>query len=496
MKIRAQTLLYKLLAFLGYSVWAQAAVLKGGDSCPAIWEGDAAWEFEGGDTPAEESAAAPDRGLAKVCPRRSSLLQLSSSVRWHGAHQRLPAPLRTNLTNFTMMAPRSPALAIGSSPPTDLPLGNPWGTLPSRLSDLAQGARHRLAVAAGKQRSQSALSVTLFVLFVLILCILVMAVLMLQKTRADEPMFPTERRPFVGSRGASSPFPTPVGGSVGSSDSTGGIRTEWRSPFARRSVPSPEQQGAAVVASPQAAKAAAPAAVGAAAQQVTLTPEMSEAPPSSSKYLCPGLVVPQGSQCVVAVRILEAPAHTTFYVYDMQGTPFVQVEVAPPVWVDSPGATKEEKPIVVLRIAHGTKPVIAYCKTGSEYGGRRSVYIYDAFDELFGHVIKVMKFSQMRAQVQGSDRPSGSGPAAESSRLRYVFTSGRVGLQLVFDGNFQKHAINITDDKNKVVANAEPCTISFDPSGAYYKLRVTEATDVGIILCALLAISLMELPSA
>jgi hypothetical protein len=185
---------------------------------------------------------------------------------------------------------------------------------------------------------------------------------------------------------------------------------------------------------------------------------------------------------MVAVRVLEtSAAQATFFVYDMKGTPFLQVQLAPPVWTESP---ENDEPIVVLRAATGPRPrpVIARCQTGSEYGGRRSVYIYDHNGELFGHVIKVMKFSHASSQSQTS----------EASRLRYVLTSGRTSLQLVFDGNFDKHSITISDEANKVVASTEPCAISFESSGTYYKLRVTESHDVGIILSSLLAIAQME----
>jgi hypothetical protein len=180
---------------------------------------------------------------------------------------------------------------------------------------------------------------------------------------------------------------------------------------------------------------------------------------------------------MVAVRILEsAAAQATFFVYDMKGTPFLQVQLAPPTWTES----SDSEPIVVLRAAHGPRPVIARCKTACEYGGRRSVYIYDDRGELFGHVIKIMRLGQ------ASSQPS------ETSGLRYVLTSGRTGLQLVFDGNFGKSSFTISDEANKVVASTEPCANNFEATGTYYKLRVTESHDVGIILSSLLAIAQIE----
>jgi hypothetical protein len=207
-------------------------------------------------------------------------------------------------------------------------------------------------------------------------------------------------------------------------------------------------------------------------------------------------VVPNGNECVVVVRVHEMPTATTFYIVELSGSPVIEVELSPPVWADTLAGRGQEEgpPIVTLRAAAGPKSILAYCKTGSQSGGRRCVYIYDAQDEIFGHVTKVMTFGQMRSQLQaGSGSESLPAPAADMSNPCYVFTSGRASLQLLFDGSLRERTISVTDNQHRILAESEPCSPSFDASGAYYKLRVTEAVDAGLMICALQAIGQMEL---
>mmetsp|Transcript_8525 Transcript_8525/g.18167 ORF Transcript_8525/g.18167 Transcript_8525/m.18167 type:complete len:645 (-) Transcript_8525:127-2061(-) len=205
------------------------------------------------------------------------------------------------------------------------------------------------------------------------------------------------------------------------------------------------------------------------------------------RHLCPGLVVPRGNECVVAVPVrpsagFEPGGANSFNVRELSGAAVIQVEMSPTTW-DAPRA--EGHVIVLLRAAHGSKPLIAYCKTGPESGGRRSVYVYDSKDELFAHITKVMTLAQMRSQSQRSSPDL-------SSRPCYVLTSGRVGLQLLFDGNFREHAVNVTNEQRRMLADTEPSSMKFDPAGSYYRLRVIENVDVGLVLCALLSIDEME----
>jgi len=205
-------------------------------------------------------------------------------------------------------------------------------------------------------------------------------------------------------------------------------------------------------------------------------PRENGAPTVVARHLCPGLVVPRGNECLLAVPTLAAVGmplrdHAGFDVKDLHGKPVIHCEVARPDWT-----VGGRRPIVVLRAAAvpegaprgSSSALLAYCKAGRESGMRRSTYIYDARDELFAHITK------------DPDSPA------------YVLTSGHIGLHLVFDGNFDEHAVNVTNESREQLADTEPCQMNFDPSGNYVKLRVVSNVDVGIMLCGLLAIDHME----
>merc|ERR1719387_896382 len=133
--------------------------------------------------------------------------------------------------------------------------------------------------------------------------------------------------------------------------------------------------------------------------------------------------------------------------------------------------------MVELRTCQGAQPLIAYCKAGPESGGRRSAYVYDASNELFAHVTKVM------TPVLPSAASGKGGASSDVSRPCYVLTSGRIGLQWLLDGNFREHAVHVTSEQRRMLADTEPCPMKFDPAGTHYKLRVTECVDLGLVLC-------------
>eukprot|EP00435_Cladocopium_sp_Y103_P026390 s2302_g6.t1 len=83
--------------------------------------------------------------------------------------------------------------------------------------------------------------------------------------------------------------------------------------------------------------------------------------------------------------------------------------------------------------------------------------------------------------------------ARDPSRPRYVLT--KMGsnpmppLTLLFDGLFKEHAVLASDGiQAEPAADAEPCSMSFDPQGTYYRLRVSSNVDVGLMICCLLSI--------
>lgn len=211
-------------------------------------------------------------------------------------------------------------------------------------------------------------------------------------------------------------------------------------------------------------------------------PRQSETPGSSRRHLCPELVVPRGSECVLAVRCLVSARlqQVEFDILDVNGKPVLRVEVSPQFASHSrPWPSQlQRSPTVTLKSLNPREStggfVLCYCcnvtKEDEGSSSKRNVYIYKDDDELFAHLMK------------------------DDIRKRYVLTSGRLGLQLLFEGNFEEHAVDISNESRELLAATEPGVMDFDPINKYYKLRVAADVDVGLVLSGLLAIDQMEVP--
>mmetsp|Transcript_81538 Transcript_81538/g.189381 ORF Transcript_81538/g.189381 Transcript_81538/m.189381 type:complete len:535 (+) Transcript_81538:99-1703(+) len=211
--------------------------------------------------------------------------------------------------------------------------------------------------------------------------------------------------------------------------------------------------------------------------------------------LCPGLVVPRGSECVLAVQplppgnpSLQDPAGLTVEVLDLRGKPVLRAQVARPLfWNQVDGdtlnpvlpRTSARQPAVMLRMLQPVSSndsagnridssVLAMCRDGETADGRRHMFIFDAKGRLFGRLAK------------------------DPTRPRYNMVSSRGDCGLVFDGLFSNHAVLISNEHQEQLADAEPCNMAFNPMGKFYRLRVASGVDVGLMLCGLVAIDEME----
>jgi hypothetical protein len=200
----------------------------------------------------------------------------------------------------------------------------------------------------------------------------------------------------------------------------------------------------------------------------------------AARHLCPGLVVPRGNECILAVPISTSMGTSsrdmaTLDVQDLDGKSVIQADVVMP---QSARATDPQRALVVLRAGSAPRmgseqaaPVLAYCKASHDIGSRKIVYIYDGRDELF-------------AQISQEFSPR--------CGVRYALTSSRIGLQLFFEGDILHHAVNVTNEQLQVVSETSDAVMPFNPGGLYYKLRVASNIDVGLILCALFSMDFLE----
>lgn len=164
-----------------------------------------------------------------------------------------------------------------------------------------------------------------------------------------------------------------------------------------------------------------------------------------------------------------------FDVQDLGGNCVIKAEAVLPF--SSIAYLSRQRPYFVLRagnmpgVVHdeGGWPLLAYCKMTNEMALRKRVCIYDRRDELFAMVNK------------------------DTSGTRYVVSSGRASLQLYVEGDAEKQSLRVTNDQRYLLAETTPETMSFNPDGSYYKLRVTADIDVGLVLCALFSVYRLEL---
>jgi len=198
-----------------------------------------------------------------------------------------------------------------------------------------------------------------------------------------------------------------------------------------------------------------------------LQPAAREAMQVASPYLCPGLVVPPGYECTLTVPTIPPSAAAlepvSLYTKDLQGNPVIQGDV-----LATKVAKIGQRPLVVLRSCTGPRltgeqssPVLCSSKIGSEAGGQKHVCIFDSRNELFAQVRK------------------------DAANRRYFLTNDGLGSRLYFEGDFLSHCVSVLDDQRQSVAET-------DPSSSTFNLRVKPSTDIGLILCVLYSVEIME----
>jgi len=211
------------------------------------------------------------------------------------------------------------------------------------------------------------------------------------------------------------------------------------------------------------------------------SPVMLPSQPTSSGHitLCPGLVVPANSDCVLVIRMVQqlqvhgqetgdaaagSPAiqrrqgALELDIFDLVGKPVLSASTTLP-W------PKEGNPVVSIRTLNAQSGWLTLCRTGS---GKNSVYIYDKDDKLFGSIQK------------------------DPSQPRYAMNSSTDELLLLFEGKFEAHRVSVLDGSRTMIAHSEPCKMKFEPEGRFYQTRIAAGVDVGLVLAGLLSIDAME----
>jgi len=224
-------------------------------------------------------------------------------------------------------------------------------------------------------------------------------------------------------------------------------------------------------------------------------------PPANPKrfcpQLCPGLVVPRGSECVLAMQPLapgRGPRESCkVEVLDLRGKHVLRAAVGRPLlWPQTDGdsalppfSTKRAPAVTLRMLQPASTPalaaaansqgrlydssVLSVCREGLGPEGRQ-MSVFDANGRLFGALAK------------------------DPTRPRYILSSSRGEGAVHFDGLFSSHTVVVANDQQEQLADAEPCSMAFNPQGKFVRLRVSSGVDVGLVLVGLVCIGEMEEP--
>mmetsp|Transcript_95743 Transcript_95743/g.166326 ORF Transcript_95743/g.166326 Transcript_95743/m.166326 type:complete len:506 (+) Transcript_95743:144-1661(+) len=212
-------------------------------------------------------------------------------------------------------------------------------------------------------------------------------------------------------------------------------------------------------------------------------------PVAPSKGLCPGLVVPESSECVLSVetseeKVLTSAGHSLkrLDILDLAGQVVLQAQVLRP-WPKRPDLSQAE-PIVVLRTMKQPEPLassqgssagssgdpgrLSTCWAGTEDGLNPCVRIRDKDDVMFGNI------------------------SHDPSSPRYVLTNSRGDLRVFFEGAFKEHTVKVMNERQELLSHTEPITIPSRPASSFYQVRIASGVDVGLILSGLLSLDAIE----
>jgi len=199
---------------------------------------------------------------------------------------------------------------------------------------------------------------------------------------------------------------------------------------------------------------------------------------SPDRALCPGLIVPANSDCVLVIRILpniveletgigdaaggrplgSSRGALELDIVDLYGKPVLSASIMKP-W------PKQGNAVVTLRALGASHAgCLSICRAGSV---KKSINIYGKDDTLFGCISR------------------------DRSTSGYVLNNRNGECLLLFEGSFQEHRIHVLQG-HSLMAHTETCQMTFDPEGHYYQARIAPGVDVGLVLSGLLAIDCME----
>lgn len=199
-----------------------------------------------------------------------------------------------------------------------------------------------------------------------------------------------------------------------------------------------------------------------------------------TNYLCPDLVVPEGTECVLAVPVVAgvrgAPEGSArpIAISDKHGKTLLQV-VIDRVSQRRGGMQLEER--IALKSARGNT-TLAYCEMSrQEAGGHNMCLVFKEDGDLFA-----------KLDCDGTRKTDEHMDTLEHFEL----SSAVGGWHLDFYGNMADKNLNVTNEDSQLLATAEAADFSFAHPGTAYQLRVAPLADAGLILCVMMALDWVQ----
>lgn len=199
----------------------------------------------------------------------------------------------------------------------------------------------------------------------------------------------------------------------------------------------------------------------------------------AAHHFCPELVVPLGHEAVLAVPLDQS---RKFQVKDLEGKAVLAAEVMP--------RAAAQDAIVRLTAfpAPGGAPQgaqLAHCKMlRSASDGHNTIEVFNARNERFASITRITNAALLQALPQGK--------GLSYAYMLAPMSDAGGGIYLLVGGDFRRRTLSIVNERKDVLADTETAPMPFDQRNAYFKLRVASGADVGLILCALLSIQILE----
>lgn len=197
-----------------------------------------------------------------------------------------------------------------------------------------------------------------------------------------------------------------------------------------------------------------------------------------AQHLCPGLVVPDNVRCTLVVPDLAAlqfyaqqqntTACATQIISDCDGKGLLKVDVIMPRPVSVSGPQCSSVTLSIFSMA----TELAYCQLDPRMESSQPSMT------IFAHGIP-----GRHAKVIRLDQP------INGARYHVHYNPPAERLHLSFRGDILQHPVQVFNEQNQVcVATTE----SLDQDDHSYQLKIEARSDVGLMLCALKCIEIME----